>query len=309
MKIAITGATGFIGRGLTSFLGGEGHQVIALSRNPQQALTILDSKLRTLRWTPDNRAELVHELDGVDAIINLAGENIGSSLWTERKRKRIIESRVSAGRLVTDVVASMTRKPNIVVQASAVGFYGSRSDEVLDETSASGNGFLADVVRVWEDSTRGTEALGVRRVIIRTGVVFGGDGGALPKLALPYKLFLGTLLGSGKQWVPWIYYSDELEAIRFLLTSQLSSGVYNLVSPNPARMEEVCSAIGGALRRPTIIRVPDFFLKMAMGKMAGETILPSQKVIPSRLAEAGFEFRHADLRTSITQIFSQGIGR
>ncbi len=305
MKTAITGATGFIGKGLTELLLANGHEVIVLSRNSQQAELEFDKRVRTLRWSADNKAVLLKELDGIDAIVNLAGENIGSSLWTASKRKRILESRLAAGKLVTDVVASLSRKPGVLVQASAVGFYGSRGDDILDETSPAGDGFLADVVGRWEESTKEVEAFDVRRIVIRTGVVFAANGGALPKLAMPYRLLFGTVLGSGKQWVPWIHYLDELEAIHFLLTQKFSSGVYNLVAPNPSRMEDVCAAIGEALHRPTVMRVPGSLLKLAMGKMAEETIMPSQRVVPSKLAQAGFAFKHAGVKTAICQLLSR----
>ena len=305
MKTAITGATGFIGKGLTEFLLANGHEVTVLSRHPRQAETEFGEKVRALRWSPDNKAALVGELNGIDALVNLAGENIGSSLWTASKRKRILESRLAAGKLVTDVVASLSRKPGVLIQASAVGFYGSRGDEILDEMSPAGDGFLADVVRKWEDSTKEVEAFDVRRIIIRTGVVFASNGGALPKLAMPYRLMFGTILGSGKQWVPWIDYKDELEAIYFLMTQRFSSGVYNLVSPNPARMEEVCAAVGEALHRPTIIHMPASVLKAALGKMAEETILPSQRVAPSKLAQAGFAFKHAGVNATINELLSR----
>lgn len=308
MRIAITGATGFIGRGLTNLLVGKGHYITVLSRDIGKVRKLFDDRVRSLRWAADNRGELARELDGTDAFINLSGENIGSSLWTKNKRKRILESRVSGGKLVTDVISALSGKPDLLIQASAVGFYGSRGEEILDENSTAGEGFLADVVRKWEDSTREVESLGVRRVIIRSGVVFGSGGGALPKLALPYTLFFGAVMGSGKQWVPWIHYSDELDAINFLLTEKFLTGIFNLVSPNPARMDDVSAAIGESLRRPTAMRIPEIFLKILMGTMASETILPSQRVIPSRLASAGFAFRHAGLKTSVKQIFS-GEGR
>ncbi len=306
MKIAITGGTGLIGRGLTAFLLAKGHEVTVLSRDPSGAVRRSDPKARALRWAMDNRIELVRELGGVDIFVNLAGENIGSSLWTRSKRKRILESRLSAGILLTDIVTSLPRKPEVLVQASAVGIYGSRGEEILDETSSAGDGFLADVVRRWEDSTKDAETAGVRRIIIRTGVVLAPHGGAFPKLAIPYRLLFGMVLGSGKQWLPWIHYSDELEAIYFLMTQKSSSGVYNLVSPNPARMEEVCAAIGEALHRPGSLHIPGYLLRLGLGQMAEETILTSQRVKPSRLAEAGFGFKYAALKASIARIISEG---
>ncbi len=308
MKIAVTGATGFIGQGLTRLLISRGNDVAVLSRNAAKARAMFDGKVRAFRWSQDNKEELVRELNGTEAFVNLAGENIGSSLWTEGKRKRILDSRLAAGALATEVIMSLSRKPEILIQASAVGFYGSRGDESLDESSAAGGGFLAEVVRKWEDSTKDVESAGVRRAVIRSGVVLASHGGALPKLAMPYTFFFGTVMGTGRQWVPWIDYSDELEAIRFLLTNNFVSGIYNLTAPNPAQMDELCSAIGEALRRPTIMHVPGSVLKTVMGKMAEETILPSQRVIPARLAEAGFKFSRAGIRTAIDEIFSRGDG-
>ncbi len=308
MKIAITGATGFIGKGLTGLLTDRSHEVIVLSRDVLKARSAFGNRVRAIRWAPDNEPELVAGLEGIDAFINLAGENIGSSMWTGKKRSRIIRSRLSSGKLATDVVLSLRREPAVLIQASAVGFYGSRADEQLDETSAAGEGFLAELAQRWEDSTKEVEALSVRRVIIRTGVVFASQGGALPKLALPYRLLFGITMGSGEQWVPWIHYSDALEAIHFLATNEASSGIYNLVSPGAARMQEVCSAIGRALRRPTIMRLPAGLLKLLMGQMAEETILPSQRVSPNRLLSEGFQFRYPDLATCIGEVFS-GRGR
>lgn len=305
MKIAITGATGFIGKGLASFLKDKSHEVIVLSREIAKVHRVFGNEMPAIRWARDNHAELVDGLDGVDAIINLAGENIGSSLWTKKKRRRIVCSRLFSGKLTTDIVLSLKKRPAVLIQGSAVGFYGTRGDEQLDETSKAGDGFLAELSQRWEDSTKEVEALSVRRVVIRTGVVFASQGGALPKLALPYRFFFGTIMGSGEQWVPWIHYSDVLEAVYSLIMSEKSSGVYNLVSPNAARMREVSSSIGHALGRPTIMRrLPAGLLKLFMGKMAEETILPSQRVVPKRLLGEGFPFRYADLGQCIGEIFS-----
>ncbi len=306
MKIAILGATGYIGKGLTRLLSGRGDEVIVLSRSVDHAREVFGDEVRALGLAGRNKTELAHELSGVDAIVNLAGENIGSSLWTKAKRQRILESRLEAGRLVSGIISSMVRRPGLVVQASAVGYYGSRGEESLEESSCPGEGFLADVAGQWEDSTKDVESLGARRVIIRTGVVFSSDGGALPKLAMPYNLHMGTVLGSGDQWVPWIHYQDTIGAIAFLIHNPTSSGAYNLVSPTPARMDDICSEIGRALGRKTIVHVPGLFLRIGMGKMAEETILPSQKVAPARLLEEGYSFSHAKLDEAITHIFPAG---
>ena len=302
MKTAVIGATGFIGSGLVRLLMEKGHTVTVLSRSATRAAASFGGGVRTLEWNAENKVALAGELNGVDAIVNLAGENIGSSLWTRKKKARILGSRLAAGRLVTEVIGSMKRKPATLVQASAVGYYGNREEEALDENSTAGEDFLADVVKKWEDSTNEVESMGVRRIIIRTGVVFASEGGAFPKLAMPYKFLFGTVPGSGKQWVPWIDYSDEIGAIHFLLTKEFAAGIYNLVSPNPARMEDICHTMSVTLQRPTIIKIPGLLLKILMGKMAEETILTSQKVLPTRLASAGYPFKHAGLKKSISSI-------
>jgi uncharacterized protein (TIGR01777 family) len=297
MKIAITGATGFIGKGLTNFLFNEGHSVIILSRDPVRSKSLFESNIQTLKWSAENKEGLLKGLDGCDAIVNLAGENIGSSLWTKGKRNRILESRVRAGRLVSEVVRLMKNPPQVLVQASAVGYYGTRGDEILTENSEHGKGFLPEVAVEWEKSTAAVEASGVRLVIVRSGVVLSGNGGAFPKLALPYKFHLGTMLGSGKQWLPWIHYDDEINAIYFLINNAASSGIYNLVAPVPARMEEVCKQLGR-----TLFKIPGGIVKLLFGKMGEETILTSQRVVPERLLKNGFEFRFPNIEDAVADI-------
>ncbi len=268
MKIAITGATGFIGKGLIRFLVNKEDSVTVLSRNADRARSLFGSKVAAIDWSSGNKKELLKELEGLDAIVNLAGENIGSSLWTKNKLGKILESRVRAGQLVTELIRLMKNPPKVLVQASAVGYYGTRGDEILNENSNRGKGFLPDVALQWERSTAAVEASEVRCVIIRSGVVLSSDGGAFPKLALPYRFHLGTILGSGKQFFPWIHYEDEINAIHFVLTNLVANGIYNLVAPIPTRMSEICKQIG-----PTHFKIPGGLVKLFLGKMAEETIL------------------------------------
>ncbi|MFZ1082569.1 MAG: TIGR01777 family oxidoreductase [Candidatus Kryptoniota bacterium] len=300
MKIAITGATGFIGKCLTNFLLNERHEVIALSRDVNHANSVFGKKVRALKWSTDNENELLREFDGSDAIVNLAGENIGSSLWTKRKRREILESRVRSGQLITKLIRLMKNPPEVLIQASAVGYYGTRGDNILTENSDCGKGFLPEVAVEWEKSTAAVETSGVRCATIRSGVVLSSYGGAFPKLALPYKLHLGTTLGSGKQWIPWIHYEDEINAIYYLIRNPTSSGIYNLVAPVPAKMNDVCKEIG-----PTLFKIPSGLVKLFLGKMADETILVSQRVVPERLLKEGFQFKFRDIKEAIKNVYEK----
>ncbi len=299
MKIAILGATGFIGRGLSESLTKTGHLVIALSRNPLKAKQILGTEIITLEWSPIRMSELAHELEGMDAFVNLAGENIGSFLWTPSKRAKIRESRTYNGSLVTELILSMRRPPEVLIQASAVGYYGTRGEEPLTESSGAGRGFLADVAVEWEKSTATVETSGVRYIITRSGVVLSAAGGALPKLAAPYKFKLGSIPGTGEQWLPWIHYQDEIGAFCFLLENIQSTGVYNLAAPVAARMAEVCREIG-----PTVLKVPNSLVRLVSGKMGEETILCSQRVVPEKLLKEGFEFKFRTIEEALANIYS-----
>jgi len=296
MKIAITGATGFIGKGLIDFLRKEGDTVIALTRNIKRAESILGEKIQSLKWVHDNEGELLRDLDGTDAVVNLAGENIGSSLWTKSKRKKILESRVQSGVLITELVQLMKNPPKVLIQASAVGFYGDRGEETLTEHSDHGTGFLPEVALEWEKAIAAVETSGVRCAIIRSGVVLSSDGGAFPKLALPYKFHVGTTL-SGKQWTPWIHYEDEINAIYFLIKNESSNGIYNLTAPIPARMEDICKQIG-----QTLVKIPQGIVKFLLGKMGEETILTSQRVIPERLLKDDFQFEFKNIEDAVEDI-------
>jgi uncharacterized protein len=243
--------------------------------------------------------------DGAHAIINLAGDNLAEGRWSEAKKNRILKSRLDAGAAVVEAVRGARQKPKVVVQASAVGFYGPRGDEEIDESSPAGQGFLADVVRAWEDSTREVEALGVRRVVIRSGLVLGRGGGVFPRLVLPFRFFAGGPLGSGRQWFSWVHLSDEVGAIRFLVEQEGLAGVFNLTAPNPLEEKDICRAIGKALRRPCWLPVPAFMLKLLFGEKAKETILEGQRVFPRRLVEAAFAFRYPDADAALPDLLQR----
>jgi len=193
-------------------------------------------------------------------------------------------------------------KPNVVVQASGIGYYGNRGDEILDESSSPGSGFLVEVAKQWEKTTEKVKFLGVRHIIIRTGVVLGKDGGFLPRVLLPFRLFVGGHLGSGKQWIPWIHIQDEAKAIRFLIEKEDLKGVFNLTSPNPLVSKDFFKILGKVIKRPSWLHIPGFFLRLFLGQMAEELILSGQRALPKRLLESGYEFLYSDLESALKEI-------
>lgn len=231
--IITTGASGFIGKVLSRQLIEENYDVVALSRNPGESNKLLPNEVNVVKWDAKTAQGWANYADGAYAIINLAGESIASGRWTRTKKRRILESRLNAGKAVIQAVEQAKNKPRVVIQASGVGYYGGRGDEVLDESSSSGSGFLSEVAKQWEQSTKRVESVGVRHVIIRTGVVLGPNGGFLSRVILPFRLFVGGRLGSGKQWISWIHIYDEVKAIRFLWEREDLHGVFNLTAPSP----------------------------------------------------------------------------
>ena len=291
-RVVITGGTGFIGRALSSRLAAAGREVTALTRDPASAPAI--PGVAYARWDGKTAAGWLDAADGAAAIVNLAGDNIGEGRWTAAKKDRMLRSRLDAGAAVTDAVARAARKPAMVVQASAIGAYGDRGDEVIDDSGAPGGGFLADVCRQWEGSTASIEASGVRRVVVRTGVVLG-HGGFLGKLALPFRLFGGGPQGSGAQFISWIQLDDAAQAIELLIGREDLDGAFNLTAPSPCRNRDFMKALGAALGRPSWLPAPAFALGAALGEMADELVLAGQNVVPARLLAAGFAFSHTDL--------------
>lgn len=306
MRVVMTGGTGLIGRVLAASLTSDGHEVIILSRSPERARGLPDGA-RIVQWdgrTADGWGMLV---DGADAVVNLAGESIaGASLlsirWTPERKRRIRESRVNAGRAVTQAIEATTRKPAVLIQSAAVGYYGPRGDEAITEESAAGGDFLAQVCQDWEASTEPVEEMGVRRAIIRTGVVLSTEGGALPRLLLPFKFIIaGGPLGSGRQWFPWIHLEDEVSAIRFLIDNQEASGPFNLTAPNPLTNADFAHAIGRTIKRPAMMPMPGFVFKLAFGE-ASTVLLDGQRALPRRLQEKGFAFRFTEAEEALRNL-------
>jgi uncharacterized protein (TIGR01777 family) len=300
MAIIITGGTGLIGRALVANLAADGHEVVLLSRTPERA-TGLPAGARAEGWDGRTATGWGHLADGAKAIVNLAGESIAAGRWTAERKRHISESRLNAGRAVVQAVEAATHKPHVVIQASAVGYYGPRGDEEVTEETPPGNDFLAQVAVEWEGSTAPVEALGVRRAIIRSGVVLSSAGGALPPLLLPFKLFAGGPLGHGQQWFPWIHVADEVGAIRFLIEDQAASGPFNLTAPHPLTNAEFSRVLGRVLRRPAIMPTPAFALRLLFGEMA-TVLLDGQRAAPRRLLGLGFIFRLPEAEAALRDL-------
>lgn len=300
MKVIVTGGSGLIGRALVASLTQDGHEVIVLSRAPA-AVKNLPTGARAEKWDGQSAQGWSQWVDADTAIVNLAGATI-SKRWTESQKQAIRESRLKAGRAVVEAVKVASQKPAVVVQSSAVGYYGPHGSEEIGEDVSAGNDFLASVAKDWEGSTAELEQLGVRRVIVRTGVVLSQRGGALPLMALPVKLFVGGPLGGGKQYLPWIHLDDEVAAIRFLIENSTAKGAYNLSAPQPVTNAEFTKVLGKVLGRPTFLPTPGFAMKLVLGEMSA-LVLDGQRQMPQRLLAAGFKFKFNDAASALRDIY------
>ena len=295
MRVLITGGTGLIGRALAENLIADGHEVIVLTRSPERA-TSLPAGVRVEGWDARTAEGWGRLADGADAIVNLAGSSIAGqgffpSRWTEEQLRLIRESRLNSSRAVVEAVAQAEQKPRVVIQASGVGYYGYRGNDPLTEDAKPGDDWASRfTAEEWEPSTAAIEGMGVRLVVIRTGVVLSTEDGALPRLLLPFRLFVGGPMGSGKQWVSWIHLEDQARAIRFLIENEEAQGAFNITAPNPVPNGELARSIGKAMGRPSWIPVPGFALRLAFGEVA-EVVLKGQRAVPQRLLDLGFEFR------------------
>jgi uncharacterized protein (TIGR01777 family) len=305
MRIIITGGTGLIGRALAADLAGDSHEVIVLSRRPER-VTGLPAGIRAERWNARTAEGWGPLANGADAIVNLAGEPISGqgfipSRWTAELKGRVRESRLNAGRAVAQAVEAAMDKPRVVIQASGAGYYGAHGDEEVTEEAPAGDNWFGQVAVEWEASTAAVEAMGVRRVIIRSGVVFSTEGGALPRMLLPFRLFAGGPLGSGRQWFPWIHFADEVDAIRFLIENQAASGPFNLTAPNLLTNAEFSRVAGRVLRRPAFVPVPAFALCLLFGEMS-TVLLKGQRAISRRLQDLGFTFRFPEAEAALRDL-------
>ncbi len=302
MRVIITGGTGMIGRALSRDLVRDGHEVIILSRNPQEHRQNVPDKAELIEWDAKSAHGWLEYADGASGIINLAGVNIGESRWTEKRKKAILSSRIDSGKAVVEAINLAKNKPAWVIQASAVGYYGASGDQILTEDSPAGNEFQSIVCQEWESSTKPLDEMGIRRVVIRSGLVLDRFDGALPRMAMPFRLFVGGQLGNGEQWFSWIHLNDEVQAIRFLIDRAELKGVFNLTAPNPVRNREFTSALGKVLKRPSWIPVPAFALEIIFGEMA-RVLLTGQRVVPERLLAAGYKFQFPEIISALKEIY------
>ena len=291
MKVVIAGSTGFIGSALADSLRADGHQVLGISRTAAPDTVVWDLEARVM----DSAA-----LEGVDAVVNLAGETFDGR-WTARKKRRLVDSRLGSTQVLADAIASLDAKPGVYVAGSAMGFYGSRGDEVLTESAAPGSDFLARLVIDWEAASRPIADLGVRVPLARTSLVLGADGGAFPRLRRITKLFAGGPLGSGRQWMSWITLADQVRAVRHLIDHEVE-GPVNLATPAPVQQREFARTLGRVLGRPAVLPAPAFAIKLALGEMGESLLLGSTRLEPAVLAANGFEFGHPELEEAMRSI-------
>ena len=292
MKILITGASGLIGRTLRTSLEGKGHELLLASRSEPKGLN-------QIKWTVEEGFAEPERLEGVDAVIHLAGESISALRWTEEKKKAIRDSRVLGTRSVVEAMARMERKPKVFIAGSATGIYGDRGDEEMTESSQPGDTFLSEVCKDWESESIKAEDLGIRTVLLRTGIVLSKDGGALATMLTPFKLGVGGVVGSGKQYMSWLSLDDEVGAILFVLENEDIQGPVNVVAPDPVTNQEFTKTLGDVLYRPTIFPLPTFAVDLIFGEMGDALLLDSTRVVPKRLLDAGYKFKFTNLKPAL----------
>ena len=303
MKILVTGSTGLVGSALASELKRAGHTVCRLVRPGTSADAIRGSEGFDVRWDPAT-GELGAAAVGADAVVNLAGASIAEGRWTPKRKKVLRTSRVETTRALVNALAKMAARPRVIVSASAIGYYGSRGDEILNEESPPGNNFLSDVAKEWESEAEKAEAMGIRVVRARFGVILSKEGGALPKMARPIQFGAGGRIGSGQQWMSWITREDVVAVLRFALENGSIRGPINVVSPQSVRNAEFTAVLAKTLHRPAFFPAPAFALRLMLGEMADALLLSSQRVVPAQLQAFGYHFLHPDLAIALKSIYS-----
>jgi hypothetical protein len=302
MRVLITGGTGLIGRALASELWGAGHEVVVTSRAPARARG-LPPAVALRAWDGRSVEGALPLVDGASAVIHLVGESLAGGRWSPARKERLRASRVDSTRALVAAIARAASPPGTLVQGSAVGLYGPRGDEPLDEEAPAGTGFLADLVREWEAAAAPAEELGVRRLALRLGVVLARGGGALPRMALPFRFFAGGRLGSGRQWLSWVHLADLVAAVRFLLGEPQLRGPFNVTAPEPLTNGDFSRELGRALRRPAFAPAPAPALRLLLGEMA-EMLLTGQRVLPTRLLAAGYTFRFPTAEAALADLLA-----
>ena len=298
MRILITGATGLIGTALQKDFKEKGYDILIASRAEPKGEN-------DVQWSIEDGFAEPEKLQGLDAVVHLAGESVSGLRWTDDKKKAIRDSRVIGTRTLVKALSQLKNRPKVLVAASATGFYGERGDEELTESSTAGDTFLAEVAKEWEGEARRAEDAGIRTVLLRTGIVLSKDGGALGTMLLPFKLGVGGVIGSGKQWMSWISLADQIAAINFAIENENIRGAVNAVAPNPVTNEEFTKTMGEVLYRPTFLPLPEFVVSMALGEMGDALLLASARVLPKRLEDAGFKFQYPELKSALEHAVSE----
>jgi uncharacterized protein len=297
MKILISGSTGLVGSALVPCLSAGGHQVVRVVRVP--------SGNNEVFWDPSRGEIDLTKLEGFDAVVHLAGENIAARRWNAEQKARIRDSRIQGTRLLADSIAKLRHAPRVLVSASAIGFYGDRGDTILNESSPGGDGFLAEVCREWEAATAPAAALGIRVVNLRFGIILSPRAGALAQMLLPFRMGVGGRIGSGRQWMSWIALDDAVGAILHALSTECLRGPVNAVAPQPVTNRDFTRALGHVLHRPTLLPMPGFMARLALGEMADELLLASTHVEPRVLLESGYRFLYAELADALRHLLGK----
>jgi len=306
MKVAITGATGFVGSRLVERLHAEGNRILVLTRNPERARKVFPSKnfpnVEIVAYTPTESGEWQKSISGCDGVVNLAGESLAEGRWTPERKQAIMDSRKIGTQKIVEAISQANPKPTVLVNPSAIGYYGTSETATFDETSPAGDGFLASVCETWETEAQKVKDLDVRLVILRVGIVLG-MGGAIAKMLPPFKLFAGGPIGSGRQWFSWIDREDLVNLILSSLRRPDLEGVFNATAPNPVRMAEFSHTLGQVLKRPSWLPVPGFALEVLLGD-AAVVVLEGQQVLPKRTLQSGFEYQYPKLKLALENILT-----
>ncbi len=302
MKALIFGGTGFIGRNLCNELLSAGYKISIVSRNPQKA-GLSGSGAEAVEWSVSAGALPVESLDGVTVIINLAGESIGNRRWTQPVKEEILNSRVQITQAIVNAIKQQRVIPKVLINASAIGFYGPRGDAEITESTPAGHDFLAKVCQAWEEEAFKAQTSGARVVVVRIGVVIG-DAGALARMKAPFRFYVGGPLGTGAQWMSWIHVKDLTRLIRFAAENENIIGPVNATAPEPVRMKDFCNTLGQVMGRPSWLPVPGFLLKVVLGEMS-DMLLNSQRVLPDKILKEGFLFRFPVLKNALEDIIQQ----
>ena len=304
MRIVLSGGTGFIGSALLKRLKEEGHSTILLTRNLEAGKRFSGDFVTVAPWDGKSVGAWADYISGADAVVNLAGEPIVGKRWTNYQKARIIGSRLEATKAITSAITQSRKKPQVLVNASAIGYYGHVEKSDVTELHPKGRGFLGDTCEQWEEAARTAERWGVRVVRLRIGIVLEKDGGALQKMIPPFQFFMGGPLGSGCQWVSWVHRDDLVSIILFALEHPDLSGPVNAVSPHPVTMKEFCASLGKAMDRPSWAPVPSFVLRILLGEMS-EVLLTGQRVMPKKLESSGYTFRYPNLGGALEAILKK----